>query len=87
VSVKSYNYGVGVTTIWYEKAIKKERDRLEKANADAIAEANSSVKKLEQVLRERNATIAKLNEQAASDPNADNQSVSPDGVLRLNRIR
>lgn len=82
-----YNHGVAVTTLKYETAIQNERERLTKANEDALEEARQREAELNRLLRERNATIAELEAGAEADPNAARPAVSVDGVRRLNRVR
>lgn len=82
-----YNHGVAVTTLKYETAIQNERERLTKANEDALEEARKREAELNRLLRERNATIADLEAGAEADPNAARPAVSVDGVRRLNRVR
>lgn len=87
IRADAYDDGVKDTTAKYEIAIREERERLIEANKKALEEARAREAELNRLIRERNAKISELSEQAASDPNADRPAVSIDGVFRLNRIR
>lgn len=82
----AYNRGVVITTQAFENAILEERNRVNEANREALREARQREIEMSRILRERNATIQNLHEQALEDPNANNPSISPDGVRRLNQL-
>jgi len=83
----AYNDGVADTTLKYENAIQDERERLSAANEAALREARAKEAELNRLLRERDATISQLENEANSDPDATRPAISVDGVQRLNRIR
>jgi len=83
----AYNDGVADTTLKYENAIQDERERLSAASEAALREARAKEAELNRLLRERDATISQLEQEANSDPDASRPAISIDGVQRLNRIR
>ena len=83
----SYNRGVEVTEVKYQKIILEEQERMLIANEAALTEAREIIKNLDSKLRSRNATILSLQTQAAMDPDAARSSVNVNGVRRINQIR
>lgn len=86
VTSVAYNRGVDDTVLKYETAIQQERDRLQAANDKAVEEARKKEAELNRLLRERNATISQLMQDALSDPDAARPAISIDGVRRIDRI-
>ena len=83
----AYNDGVAETTIKYETLILEERERIRKAGEEALAEARSQIKQLEERLSARNEEIEEIKRQGREDPHADLPAFGVDSVRRLNRIR
>ena len=86
ITTVAYNNGVDDTVLRYEAAIQEERERLDAANNKAAEEARRKEVELNKLLRERNATISELMQDALSDPDAARPAISIDGVRRIDRI-
>jgi hypothetical protein len=68
---------------WVAK-VQAEVARQVTANDAAWAAAQERIARLTEAKEVRDATIARLNREAAEDPNADRESIGADGVRRLN---
>ena len=83
----AYNDGVDDTTARYEQLIQEESDRIKAANDAALAQAEVNIEKLQNRVREQSAEINKLEQEAASDPNANRPALGADSVSRIDGIR
>lgn len=81
-----YSSGSQDTVREYEQRIQEERERLIAANQAAQESARSKEAELQKLLGERDETIRLLLQDAISDPDAGNSSLSVDSVRRIDRI-
>lgn len=71
----------------YEQAMAEERARQQRIADEALAEANKRALELIRRNHDLQMKLKDLANEADDDPDADRPAISPDGVLRLNRIR
>lgn len=81
-----YRQGANETRAEYESAIEEERLRQEQIRREAKIDAARRIEELEAVIAAREEDLERLQNEAASDPAADNLSIGPDSVRRLNTI-
>ena len=82
-----YHKGSAAKEIEYQAVIAEEQLRLAKEKRDAINDAAKRIEHLEMVISVRDATVERLINEAAEDPNSGNDAISDDSVRRLNRVR
>lgn len=66
--------------------VQEELDRQQDANDEALRRAQAEIARLNEAKEVRDATIARLNREAAQDPNADRPALGTDSVRRLNSV-
>jgi plasmid maintenance system antidote protein VapI len=82
----AFNDGVEVTTQKYERAMQVEKDRITRANNEALRLAHEREAELAEILAQRNEEIKNLMSEIDLDPNASRPAISVDSVRRINRI-
>lgn len=84
---RAYNRGFAEADAQWQQQVAEERERVRVANEEAMRRAQERIAALEEARRVRDATIARLEQEAAEDPDAARPALSVDGVRRLNQIQ
>lgn len=84
---RAYNRGFAEADAQWQQQVTEERERIRIANEEATRRAQERIAALEEARRVRDATIARLEQEAAEDPDAGRPAISIDGVRRLNQIQ
>lgn len=84
--LKGFSDGTNDATEKFEAAARIEAARVAKINKDAIESLISDIEAMRQEVNKRDETIESLLKQASEDPFAGRDSISVDGVRRLNSI-
>jgi hypothetical protein len=82
-----YSSGVDDTVQMYEVKMEEEKNRIQKANQEALEKAREAEQLLRSQLSARNETIKLLTIESMSAPGADLQCLDTDWVRRLNKLR
>lgn len=87
VNDRAYNRGFRTSDAQWVARVDAEVARQIVANAKALTNAQAEVERLKQAKEVRDATIERLNREAAEDPTAGLDAFGIDGVRRLNQPR
>jgi alanine dehydrogenase len=83
----AYNNGYNVAVAECNEKIRKETDRINQAQDDALVKAMELLTKILKDKDDLNAELEKLKEEALADPDAAKCGLSIGGVRRTNRVR
>ena len=84
IDSRAYNRGFAASDASWVSKVNSEIERQVGANGAALAAARDRIRQLTEAKEVRDATIERLNREASGDPNAGRESLSVDGVRRLN---
>jgi len=84
INDRAYNRGFSASDVQWVGRVKAEVSRQTVVNDLALVRAQEAIARLNEDKEVRDATIERLNREAAEDPDAGRISISPDGVRRIN---
>ncbi len=84
-----YSFNMGVTSAELKHAIdiQEERDRIEAINHAAAVLAEIELERLREVIKVRDANIARILKEAKEDVDAARGAISSDSVRRINSVQ
>ena len=86
IDARAYDRGFADAEQQWQERLDQELERQEDANREAMRIAQERIELLQAAKDVRDATIARLIQEAAQDPDADRPAVSTGSVRRLNSI-
>uniref|UniRef100_A0AAU7VFZ4 P-loop NTPase superfamily protein n=1 Tax=Dinoroseobacter phage vB_DshS_R26L TaxID=3161158 RepID=A0AAU7VFZ4_9CAUD len=86
INDRAYDRGFAEAERQWQERLEAELERQDAANREALRLAQEEIDRLTEAKEVRDATIARLIEEARQDPDADRPAVSAPGVRRLNSV-
>jgi len=86
INDRAYDRGFAKADEQWRVVVIEERARQDKANREAARLAAEEIARLNEAKGARDATIARIQREAASDPDAGRVAIGVDSVRRLNQV-